>query len=177
MITEPSRLTIVLYPAPVLSRDCAPVTEFGPQLRALVNRMYELMHLAKGVGLAAPQVGVPLRLFVFNITGEPKDDSVCINPEFAELEGAVAAEEGCLSLPGITVTMRRAVSAVMRAQDLEGNWLELRGRDLPARVWQHETDHLNGRLIVDNMSPSDEIANRKALKQLKADYKGARSRR
>ena len=167
------KLRVVYYPDPVLKKVCAEVKEFGPQLRALTDRMLELMHAGDGVGLAAPQVGLPIRLFVCNPTREPGDDLVCVNPRFTELTGAAEGEEGCLSLPGVHVTMRRATRAVMQAQDAAGRSFELVGEDLKARVWQHESDHLDGRLIVDNMAPTDEITNRRAVKQLKEQYAAA----
>lgn len=150
--------------------------EFGPDLKALAERMLELMHEGKGVGLAAPQVGVLIRLFVCNATGEPGDDLICVNPRLVELDGAEEKEEGCLSIPGVTVTMRRATDAVMEACDTDGNPCRKTGKDLVARIWQHETDHLDGRLITDNVSMTDEIANRRALKQLEADYAASRQR-
>ena len=162
-------LQIVRYPDPVLRKSCATVTEFGPRLQALADHMLELMREAEGVGLAAPQVGISIRLFVCNVTGEPGDNIVCVNPEFTELSGATDAEEGCLSLPGVTVTVRRAKHAVMKAQDASGASFEITADDLAARAWQHEVDHLDGRLIIDKMSPTDEIANRRALKQLQAE--------
>ena len=162
------KLRIVTYPDPILKKTCIEITDFGPRLKALADRMLELMLGAKGVGLAAPQVGILARMFVCNVTGEPDDNLVCFNPTFAELSGAGEAEEGCLSLPGVTVTMRRATHAVMRAQDATGSVFELTGEDLRARIWQHEADHLDGRLIIDNMSATDEIANRRVLKQLKS---------
>lgn len=171
---DPAHLRIVFYPDPVLKKRCAPVTEFDGKLETMARRMLELMHDGKGIGLAAPQVGVPVRMFVCNPTGEPPDDRVYVNPSFAELTGAAEMEEGCLSIPGALVTMRRAKHAVMRAFDLAGHPIEVTGDDLRARVWQHESDHLDGRLIIDNMSPTDEIANRRALKQLKGDAAAAR---
>jgi peptide deformylase len=171
---ETAHLRIVLYPDPVLKKRCAPVTEFDGRLEMMARRMLELMHDGKGIGLAAPQVGVPVRMFVCNDTGEPADDRVFINPQFIELTGAAEMEEGCLSIPGALVTMRRATHAEMRAVDLAGNPVEVAGDDLRARVWQHESDHLEGRLIIDNMSPTDEIANRRVLKQLKGDAGAAR---
>ncbi|MGD2108259.1 MAG: peptide deformylase [Phycisphaerae bacterium] len=169
-------LSIVHYPNPVLRKRCARVTEFGPELTAFTDRMLVMMKEGGGVGLAAPQVGVPLRLFVCNPTGEPGDDMVCINPEFVELTGAEEKEEGCLSLPGIGVTMRRATQAVMSVADVDGRPKNVAGEGLLARIWQHESDHLDGRLITDNMSATDEIANRRAVKQLEADYEASRRR-
>jgi peptide deformylase len=171
-----SKLRIVLFPDPILKKKAAEVSQFGEPVRALAERMLELMREDKGVGLAAPQVGVGLRMFVCNATGEPADDLVCINPQLVELSGAEEREEGCLSIPGATVTMRRAVRAVMQAIDVEGRLFQLAQSDLPARIWQHEIDHLDGRLIIDNMSTADEIANRRVLKQLKEKYRASRKR-
>jgi len=171
------KLRMVLYPDPVLTVPGAPVTVFDDQLRSLAARMFELMREAKGVGLAAPQAGESIRLFVCNASGEPGHDLVFVNPRFTELVGADEREEGCLSIPGVTVTLRRATRVVMQALDLSGEPVRAEGTELMARIWQHEVDHLDGRLIIDRMSPSDEIANRRALKQLRDDYKGKRPRR
>ena len=172
-----SKLRIVLYPDPVLRKPCTPVGEFGTELAALASRMLELMKAAPGVGLAAPQVGVPIRLFVYNPTGEPGHDRICVNPVLSDLADPVEAEEGCLSLPEVKVPMRRARSARLNAFDTEGRPFELRATDLEARIWQHETDHLNGRLIIDAMPASAELANRRILKQLKAEYSGKPARK
>lgn len=163
------QLRIVLYPDPVLKETCAPITEFDAELEALSRRMVCLMEEANGVGLAAPQVGVPIRMFVCNPAGEDQPAIVCINPEFSDLSGSEEMEEGCLSLPGINVTMRRAANATMTACDASGRSLVYTGSGLAARVWQHEVDHLYGKLIIDHMATSDEIANRRAIKQLIAD--------
>jgi len=163
-------LRIVRYPDAVLKQVCAPVEAFGEDLEELARRMLELMRQGNGIGLAAPQVAVPLRLFVCNHTGEPGDDMVCVNPHFVELTGGAEAEEGCLSLPAVTVTMRRATRAVMEAFDARGKAFAVTGLDLQARVWQHEAAHLDGLLISDRMSTADEIANRRAIKQLKDEY-------
>ena len=171
-----SKLRIVHYPDPILKKKAVEVIEFGPSLRSLGERMLELMREDKGVGLAAPQVGIGWRIFVCNASGEPADDMVCVNPKLVELIGAEEKEEGCLSIPGATVTMRRAVQTVMQAVDVDGKPFQLVGKDLPARIWQHEIDHLDGRLIIDNMSTADEIANRRVLKQLKEKYLRSRKR-
>jgi peptide deformylase len=162
---------IVLYPDPVLKRRCASVEDFGPGPRKLAEHMLRLMHQAEGVGLAAPQVGVSLRLFVCNVTPDPAQDRVFVNPRFLDLSGADESAEGCLSLPGVNVAMRRASRAVMEAQDLDGRFVQVTAEGLLARVWQHETDHLDGILIIDHMSAADAIANRKAIRQLKADFR------
>ncbi|HEX9701360.1 MAG TPA: peptide deformylase [Rhodospirillales bacterium] len=172
--TNPGKLYLVRFPAPILKQRAAAVTEFGDRLAALAARMLEIMRQGQGVGLAAPQAGVSLRMFVCNVTGEPGADDVFVNPTFAELRGADDKEEGCLSIPAVHVTMRRATHATINALDLHGNAVTRQGEGLLARVWQHEVDHLDGRLIIDNMSPTDEIANRRAIKQLKQDDAGAR---
>jgi len=169
-----SKLRILFYPDPVLKKVAVDVAKPEPAVRALADRMFELMRAEKGVGLAAPQVGLSLRLFVCNATGEPGDDLVCINPRFLELTGADERPEGCLSIPGVSVTMRRATRVVMEALDVEGKPFQATGADLLARIWQHEMDHLNGQLIIDRMSATDEIANRRAIKQLKDQYQPRR---
>ena len=176
ILPDPQELRIELYPNPVLKKVCAPIQRFDDELQRFAEGMVELMLRAKGVGLAAPQVGVSIKLFVCNPTGEPADSQIHINPIFTELTGATEIEEGCLSLPGVDVTMRRATTAVMQTQDAHGRKKTMTTTDLLARIWQHEADHLEGRLIVDNMSTTDEITNRKILKQLKADYAAARKR-
>lgn len=162
---------IVLYPDPRLRAKCAPVEAFDGALAALADRMLELMRAANGVGLAAPQVGVCRRLFVCNPTGDPADDRVYVNPEVIDLIGAAEAEEGCLSLPEVRAEVRRARRCRFGAVDLSGRPVEESGEDLVARIWQHEIDHLDGRLIIDLMKPADRIANKRLLEQLEADYR------
>lgn len=175
-VPDPKKLRVVEYPAAVLHKKASEVTAFTAELSALAGRMFELMREQKGVGLAAPQVGVGLRLFVCNPTGEPNDDLVCVNPKFLELSGAEEKPEGCLSLPEVTVVMRRATKAVVEAFDLSGKRFAVEGVDLRARVWQHEMDHLDGKLIIDNMSETDAIANRRALKELEGKVRPAKRR-
>ncbi|MCA9243687.1 MAG: peptide deformylase [Phycisphaerales bacterium] len=167
-----SQLQIILYPDPRLRRKCEPVTDFSPELNALAGRMFDLMREAKGVGLAAPQVGVLLRMFVMNHTGEPGDDRVFVNPRFVDRDGWQEGEEGCLSIPDVRVQVRRAATVKLIAQDLAGVEYEYTSEELIARIWQHETDHLNGVLILDHMRPTDRIATKKTLKELEARYRG-----
>jgi peptide deformylase len=162
---------IVLYPDPHLRRKCAPVQTFDDRLAALAGQMLMLMKSSHGVGLAGPQVGVCERIFVCNPTGQPDDDRVYINPELTDLTGSVEAEEGCLSIPEVRVMVRRARQCTLRATDLAGRPIQLTGEDLIARIWQHEIDHLDGRLIIDRMSATDKIASKKQLAQLEADYR------
>ena len=146
-------LQLVKYPAPVLARPAAPVVDFDPHLADVVARMFEIMHAARGVGLAAPQVGVPIRLFVANPTDQAgESDSVYINPEIVDQQGQVMQEEGCLSCPGITCRIKRGAVVILRAAGLDGQMFEQAAEGILARIFQHEMDHLNGALILDRMS-------------------------
>jgi len=174
---DPRKLRIARYPDSALKRRAESVEQFGPELKRLADAMFELMRGSKGVGLAAPQVGQPIRLFICNATTQPQDDLICINPTLHDLTGSAEQQEGCLSLPGVTVTMRRATHVVLRAFDVEGRPFERLANGLLARVWQHEIDHLDGRLIIDRMSVADEIANRRALRQLETEFASKRRRR
>lgn len=171
-----NNLRIIHYPDPRLREQCEPVTEFDGRLSALVERMYELMETGKGVGLAAPQVGVLKRLFVMNPTGEPGDRRVLVNPRINDMHGSVEAEEGCLSLPAINVQVRRAQRCRVSAQDVQGNPVEFEARDLLCRIVQHETDHLNGTLILDRMGPSDRIATKKTVRALEQQYNSSHAK-
>ena len=164
-------LSILLYPDPRLRRAAAPVTAFDDGLKATVARMFELMRQQQGVGLAAPQVGLNLRLFVANHTGKPEDDRVAINPTLTDADGTEAGEEGCLSLPKIRAEIDRFVTLTLKAQDLDGKPYEVTATGFEARVWQHEFDHLNGVMIIDRMPFTAKMAARKQLRQLEDDAK------
>jgi peptide deformylase len=159
-------LKIISYPDPRLRKVSADVSIFDERLAALARRMFELMREAKGVGLAAPQVGHNIRLFISNHSGKPEDDRVYVNPVLSDAEGDETSEEGCLSLPKINVEVVRAKTAKMRAKDLAGKDIEQVETGYVARIWQHELDHLNGVLIIDKMGPTAKIENRKILKEL-----------
>lgn len=159
-------LRILLYPDPRLKKRSRPVEKFDDHLASLVKRMFELMRQQEGVGLAAPQVGVNLRLFVMNHTGKPEDDHVVINPALTALEGEIEAEEGCLSIPEVRVNVLRADRMKLAALDLEGKPFEREASELESRVWQHETDHLDGILLTDRMSFTEKMRFRKKLKEL-----------
>ncbi len=176
MSETPLPTRIVLYPDPRLRQKCVPVRVFDDRLAALARQMLELMKANRGVGLAGPQVGVADRIFVCNPTGEPADDRVYVNPELLDLTGAVEGEEGCLSIPEVRVIVRRARQCTIQAVDLEGRPVQLGGADLVARIWQHEVDHLDGRLIIDRMNATDKIATKKQLAQLESDYKKSQKR-
>jgi peptide deformylase len=167
MPVDPQTLAIVHYPDPVLREKARPIEQVTDEVKAVAQRMIELMHQAPGVGLAAPQVGLNWRMFVANPTGEAGDDRVYINPELSELVGGDAArDEGCLSLPGVTVEVTRPAHATIRATNLDGQTFQDSADDLLARIWQHEYDHLDGVLIIDKMSAMDRMANKRAIKEL-----------
>src|SRR3954447_25944232 len=138
----PDDLKIISYPDPRLKRMSQPVSKFDTELRDLVVQMLRLMREHRGVGLAAPQVGKNLRLFVMNPSGEAGDDQVYINPVLSDADGDDEAEEGCLSLPDIHVKVTRNKKIRIQAQDLEGNAFKQIGSGFITRVWQHEFDHL-----------------------------------
>ncbi len=166
--TNVQKLRIVEHPDPRLRQQCKSVREFDGSLAELAQRMLELMHEADGIGLAGPQVGVLQRLFVCNVTGDPKDDQVFVNPQLQEFIGHAEGEEGCLSLPDVAVTVRRPAACKIQACDVNGRPFELIGEGLLARCWQHEYDHLDGKMIIDYMSEADKIANRRAIKALES---------
>jgi peptide deformylase len=165
----PDPLKIVLYPDPRLKKKSMPVTVFDDALRRLTDGMFELMRKAEGVGLAAPQVGVNLRLFVMNHTKEqlPADDLVVINPVLTVLEGDDEDDdEGCLSIPKIRVNVLRAKHVRLDAVDLDNKPFSITDDDFRARVWQHEVDHLDGILLTDRMGFTEKMRYRKELKKL-----------
>jgi peptide deformylase len=164
-------LSIVTWPQPVLDTPGDQVTEFDDQLKYLVGNMFETMYSAPGVGLAAVQVGSAKRLFVMDCSGgkDPDQRVVMINPEVLRVEGKQNGEEGCLSFPGIFFPVERNLRAIVRAQDLNGNWFELDGMDLTARCMLHETDHCDGIVFIDKMSPlKRELVKRKIRKLQKS---------
>lgn len=145
---------IVKYPDPILQRPTELVTEFNEELRALVDDMFESMYAAKGIGLAAPQIGVGKRLTVIDLSNKenPDEKIVLINPEVIETQGRQYEEEGCLSLPEIREKVVRAVRVKVRAQNLDGEWFEIDGDELLARAFLHEIDHLDGVLFIFRLS-------------------------
>jgi peptide deformylase len=163
-------LKVIYYPDPRLKKVSSPVTVFDDRLKALAARLLELMREHKGVGLAAPQVGENIRMFVMNATGETAGDRVYVNPVLSDAEGEDEAEEGCLSLPGINAQILRSKALRMEAVDLDGKPISETQTGFPARVWQHETDHLNGTLILDRMGPVAKMAARRTLKELEEKY-------
>ncbi|MDD3904232.1 MAG: peptide deformylase [Sphaerochaeta sp.] len=138
----------------VLTEKCQPITKFDSGLRVLVDAMFETMAEADGVGLAAPQVGVPNRLFVINIKGVER--RAYVNPQILETSIETdTAEEGCLSVPGVWHDVERPARVTVQAQDLEGKVFTVQGEGLLARALQHEYDHLNGTLFIDRLNDEE----------------------
>ena len=143
-------LKVRKYGDPVLRRRAAPVAEITPEIRRMVDDMVETMYDEVGIGLAAPQVGISLRLMV---VGHEKTVGAraIVNPVIAEQGGEVTAEEGCLSLPGIFASVTRAEWVRLEGQDLDGQPVSIKAKGLTARVFQHEMDHLDGVLFIDRL--------------------------
>jgi peptide deformylase len=172
---------ILRFPDSRLRQRSVDVTEVDDDVRQLVADMAETMAAANGAGLAAIQVGVPVRLFIVDsaVAGGPEEGPprVFINPEIVEISPeSQTGDEGCLSFPGIYVPVKRGMRAKVRALDLDGNTFELEGEELLARALQHESDHLNGRLLIDQVGPvKREIIKRKLRKDLEAEREDAAS--
>jgi peptide deformylase len=143
-------LEITEFPEKVLRQAGGPVEEFGAELERLASDMFETMYAAEGVGLAAPQVGLSLRLFVMDCEGIRL---VAANPEIVSTEGEQGGEEGCLSVGKIHAPLQRAARVRLRAQDAGGRWFEQDAEGLAARCFLHETDHCDGLLFIDRLSP------------------------
>jgi peptide deformylase len=148
-------MEIVRFPHPALRFKSTDVSRIDEPFRAVVREMFELMYAARGVGLAANQVGIPLRFFVFNATGEREaadQEHVFVNPVIRNRKGSIVGEEGCLSLPGLFGDVRRAEEIIVECFDLSGQPVRTTLTELPARVVQHEYDHIDGVLFLDRVS-------------------------
>jgi peptide deformylase len=163
-------LPIVHYPEPVLLTVGKPVGEdaFGEKLKKLVDDMFETMADAGGVGLAAPQVGVSQRLFVMDTPNEDetRERHALINPEVIHFEGEQTGDEGCLSFPGLYQTVRREMRVIARALDINGEEFELDVQGLAARCILHETDHCDGIVFLDRMTPLKRQFAKRKIKHL-----------
>jgi peptide deformylase len=172
-------LKIVQYPHPSLRHPARPLTEVNKGLRLVKDAMLELMYEQRGLGLAAPQVGLPLQMFVVNYAGDAaqKDkEGVYINPVILDRKGTQEGEEGCLSFPKLYQKVRRAKTVKVQAYNLDGQAVELELSDLPARLWQHETDHLHGVLFIDKLGPIGRLAARGWLRDFERQYKRAQDK-
>jgi len=145
-------LKVRKYGDPVLRRRATPVGEITPEIRRMIDDMIETMYDEVGIGLAAPQVGVSMRVLVVG-DEEGRGVQVLVNPAITAQGGTVTAEEGCLSLPGIFAQVTRSEWVTLQAQDLEGKAISITARGLRSRVFQHEIDHLDGVLFIDRLEP------------------------
>jgi len=177
MPVDPAHLAIVHYPQPVLRQSAKPFAEVNDEVRAVALRMIQLMHEARGVGLAAPQVGLPWRLFVANPTGSPGSqpgahgdpDQVYLNPTLSDpARHTDKLEEGCLSIPDVRAPIMRPTRITITATNLQGQTFTQTSDGLLGRIWQHEYDHLDGVLILDRMTPTDRKINRRAIEALES---------
>jgi peptide deformylase len=162
---------ITHYPAKVLGGPAQPVEKIDDNIRRLVAKMTDLMVELKGVGFAAPQAGVPLRLFIISLDGTKQNVRVFVNPTVKPEGPLIENEEGCLSVPGVYTKIKRYARATVTATDIEGKMFTEHADGLYARALQHEFDHIEGVTIVNRMPTISKIAHRKQLKKL--EEKGA----
>ena len=144
-------MKLLLYPHPVLKQKAAPIKEITEETRRVAAAMLEIMAQNKGIGLAGNQVGFPFRIVVINLTGDKKNDLILVNPRIISAEGEEICEEGCLSFPGVRGRVPRAKRIKVRYIDSEGQPVTAELSGFPARVFQHEIDHLDGVVYVDHI--------------------------
>ncbi len=162
---------IVKYGDPVLEMEAADITEFDtPELNKLIDDMFESMYAAKGVGLAAPQIGIGKKIAVIDVSnGEnPADKLVLINPKIMRVEGKQTGEEGCLSIPGFREQVRRGKRVTIRAKNAKGEVFEKTAEDLLGRAFLHETDHLHGKLYFTQISALKRDLMKRKIRKLKS---------
>ena len=146
-------LEIRVAPDPVLRQKAKRIKSVDKSIHKLIDDMFDTMHAAPGVGLAAPQVGIPLRLIVISV---PEEEEIClINPEVVRRKGERIVDEGCLSIPGYTGQLKRAESVTVKGLDLHGKEIRIKADDLLAQALEHEIDHINGVLYIDRMENMD----------------------
>lgn len=163
-------LPVVKYGDPVLNQEGIPITEFNGRLAELVQNMFETMQSAKGVGLAAPQIGQSIKLFVMDCSGgkDPARRFTFINPQIIESKEVQVGEEGCLSFPGFYFEVERPRITTVTAYDIHGNQFTRQFEDLEARCVLHETDHIYGKLFLEYLSPlKRDLIKRKIKKKIK----------
>lgn len=167
-------MQIEQYPHPSLRWVAKPVREVTDEIRRIAREMVELMTASKGVGLAATQVALPIRLFVLNTKTDANPDGIegiFVNPQITERKGLVEEEEGCLSLPGVFGKLKRAEKITVTATDLDGKPFELKLDGLNSRAVQHEVDHLQGVLFIDKLNPLAKIGIISKVKEFERTYR------
>ena len=165
---------ITRYPSDVLAKSAKPVEKIDDNIRQFVKKMTDIMLENKGIGLAAPQVGVPLRLFIISLDGTRESVRVYINPTVSPAGEIEPMEEGCLSVPGVYTKIRRYKKCEVTATDLAGNKFSEEAKGLYARALQHEYDHIEGSTIADRMGSAARIGHRRQLKKLKENHEKKR---
>ncbi len=171
---------ITHYPADTLGRRAQPVEKIDDNIRQLVEKMTDIMLKNSGIGLAAPQVGVPLRFFIISLNGTKENVKVYINPTVTPIPAKAGTsfdsiDEGCLSVPGVYTKVRRYKKCKVTATDLDGNEFTEEAEGLLARALQHEYDHIEGTTIANRMGSAARIVHRKQLKKLREEYKSERA--
>ncbi len=172
-----TELKIVQYPHPALRYKSKPITRVDSELRSIVGQMFDLMYAAKGIGLAANQVDLPLRLFIINTKGdrEAGEELVFVNPVLSAPKGSDEAEEGCLSLVGVNAMVARPEQIHVTAYDLAGNEIDMTVDGLLAKAIQHETDHLDGVMFIDRISESSRKQIEGELEDFNIDHRNQQS--
>jgi len=160
---------VVKYGDPVLEKPTKAIAKFDAELEELAEDMFATMYAAQGVGLAAPQIGRSIRIAVVDVTGgkNPEAKIVLVNPEIIHAEGEKREEEGCLSIPGFRGYVVRPQFVTVKAQNVKGEWFEIRGEDLLARAFCHEIDHLNGILFLQHLSMLKRDLIKRKIKKLR----------
>lgn len=176
MLLDPNDLQIIHYPHPTLRHKSKPIVRVDETLRDVIKAMFPLMYEARGIGLAANQVDLPLRVFILNLTADPNDgeELVFINPVISKPKGLDEKEEGCLSMPGINGMVKRPEKIQVQAYNLAGELFDETVDGLLARAIQHETDHLDGALFTDKLSETGTLSVRDALYELEVSFDSSR---
>ena len=173
---EPSSLKIIHYPHPTLRHKSKRIVRVDDALRAVIKQMFPLMYEARGIGLAANQIDLPLRVFVINLASDPieGEEHVFINPVISHQKGLDEKEEGCLSIPGVNGNVKRSERVRIQAYSLEGKLIDTTLDGLFARAVQHELDHLDGVLFTDRLSETGKITVRPDLEELEIAFQSKR---
>lgn len=171
-------IRIIEYPHPTLRHRSKPLKRVDAELRRIIDQMFERMYEAGGIGLAANQVDLPYRFFIVNVDPEraKENEQVYINPVITERSGSGDYEEGCLSIPEVQAMVRRPTEICVEAYDLNGELISTDLYELPARVFQHELDHLDGVLFVDRLSETSRLALKDQLEEFEVAFHGRRER-
>lgn len=172
-------MNIVKYPHPALRHKSKVLLQIDKEVRLIAGRMLEIMYEHHGLGLAANQVAWPFQMLVMNDLSDPEQkdhERVLINPVIVERKGTMEGDEGCLSFPDLFQKVRRAKSVKVHAYNLEGQAIEVSASELSSRILQHEIDHLQGILFIDNMGPIAKMASRSYLRKFESDYHKAQEK-